>query len=155
MGKELPTCSKCHEVQYCNRECQRLDWVDRRHKYICETKEAAGKRLEDYFGKKLRPNWTVYELEDLCYSDFIPAQDQTKLRRDYGFVNCQSSSDEGKLLGVYQGLIKYIRVDMVELHKACEKNELFEFIKASFEPREDKGGYYPWLLQRPELVKQR
>ncbi len=38
-GKPLKRCGKCHETQYCSRECQKDDWSY--HKIVC------GKKLED------------------------------------------------------------------------------------------------------------
>lgn len=40
---------------------------------------------------------------------------------------------EGKLLGLYQGMIKIARVDIIKLHQACIGGQLAQFIKSSFE----------------------
>jgi len=163
----MSRCSKCKETSYCSRECQLSDWCDNEggHKPVCRRHKLAKDGLEE---DSERPPWSVYRLRHWVYEDLVPPFEERAVRTDYGFNNCPPwsptnqgygcfSLEEGKLLGLYQGLIKYLDADLVKLHHACINGRLAEFIIENFEDSNargmSKGEYYPWFLKRQHLVK--
>jgi hypothetical protein len=90
-------------------------------------------------------------LTHAIFADLLPGDKNTK--EEWGF-NRAKSTQEGPigpnyLLGLYQGLVKFLDIDMQQLDQWRRQGKLVPEIKVVFEkiPVASRGGYYPWLLR--------
>ena len=132
-------CSGCKvpTAWYCSEECQRTLWGS--HIFECNP---------------TKPINTAYHLARAVYGDQLPDDPQTC--EDYGFTRAFTPENRSNLLGLYQGLITYQRVEPKTIHRWRVKGRLIEEIKAAYEklPPDKRGGYYPWLLQNEWVINQ-
>jgi hypothetical protein len=73
----------------------------------------------------------------------------------FGFQNLLSYKDRTKLLGLYQGLVKYLEVTAEELNLwQQEKSLITNIIRVYSEPSSFGGGaYFPWFLQNTHILE--
>lgn len=132
---ETKRCTGCHQAFYCSKTCQKNHWS--KHKENC-----------------IRADSSIHELFKVCARDVFPDPGST-VARDYGFDNVRVNHGdvlwgdlrpmmaETILLGVFQLITKdvgnlelgdtmyvfnSIGVSKKMIVKACEKNELDDFI---------------------------
>ncbi len=84
----------------------------------------------------------------------IPNHPQT--REEYGF-NRVHPEEEGKLVGLYTGLIHYLGISPDELHEWKKKGIFVAKIKEKYEelPESNRGLYYPWFLRNEHVLNLR
>jgi len=132
-------CATCKRSYYCNRKHQKKDFP--LHKLKCFENGCV---------------LSAYYLIQAVYADIFPSLPAVLV--DYGFLNCKTNEQETCLLGLYQGLIKFTSAKPIELHEACMKGKLADFIVEKFEEMLAKnqltaGKYYPWFLENKDIVK--
>jgi len=81
----------------------------------------------------------------------IPSHPQT--REDYGF-NRVPEEEEGNLVGLYTGLLKYMCISPDEFHQWQKKGIFGTKIKEKYEelPKGNRGLYYPWFLRNERVL---
>ncbi|KIM81256.1 hypothetical protein PILCRDRAFT_821715 [Piloderma croceum F 1598] len=130
-------CSGCKipAAWYCSEKCQRHRWP--LHIFECNP---------------TKPINTAYHLARAVYQDRFPEDPQTSL--DYGFKRAFTVENQSKLLGLYIGLILYIKVEPKTIHRWRLKGTMAEEIKSAFEklPQSNRGSYYPWFLQNQWVI---
>ena len=115
--------------------------------------------------EKFSAEWTTaHQLQKDCYFDDMPKDPE--VRKDYGFDAIAASqidgdihwgsnfdlyTDEQKLLGLFQGLLKtgYLGVDPLFLDQWRREGTLVKNITRTFERGllpDKRGGYYPWFV---------
>lgn len=122
-------CSRCSKAWYCSKSCQVS--VLYRHKFDCDPPTIT----------------TADRLVLACMEDFMPRDFQTL--QDYGFHRASTHENQTMLLGLYQGLTKYLSVEANALNRWRKKGILVQQIKKHFDeiPVKSRGGYYPWFLK--------
>ncbi len=128
-------CSSCCKKWYCSEECQKQAWP--LHIFDCTPQG--------------RPIKTAYYLYQAVALDVIPGHPQT--REAYGF-NRVPEEEEGNLVGLYTGLIKYLCISPDELHQWRKQGIFVAKIKEKYEqvPEENRGQYYPWFLRNEHVL---
>lgn len=94
-------------------------------------------------------------LKKAIYSDL--ASFNKKVIMHYGFINCKTLEDYIQLGGLYQGLIKHLECNILDLHNAQINNNLSQFILNEYNkiPTELRGEYYKWFLKNKNIVYKR
>ena len=131
-------CSACNsQVVYCSKACQIVAWPH--HIFDCY----------DYRGKTVP---SAYYLARACYRDLLPIDKQTL--EDYGFNKAFTPYNQTMLMGLYQGLFKYLEINPKTVLSWKRKGILIQEIKKVFEeiPPQNRGGYYPWFLEHQDLL---
>ncbi|KZT05624.1 uncharacterized protein LAESUDRAFT_750540 [Laetiporus sulphureus 93-53] len=124
-------CSGCsvETAWYCGTACQKEHWQF----HILDCKPSKGITTAHYL------------LRDV-YRDFIPDHQQT--RDDYGFTKALTPANESKLLGLYQGLMKYNNVSAKMLHKWRVQGILNQWVLDTARPA---GGIAEEMRRRANL----
>ncbi|CAB4435163.1 unnamed protein product [Rhizophagus irregularis] len=122
-------CSRCHTKYYCSKSCQKKDYSN--HVQEC-------------------PSKSVNILVEYVYKDLIPIDNA--VRYEYGFYNCMHPGELSKLLGLYQGLIKYLNCSKSQLHSWWESGNLAFHIKKTFEDANFINAYYQWFLKNEHVL---
>jgi hypothetical protein len=88
-----------------------------------------------------------------CIDDRMP--DDPDVLEIFGFQNLPSYHDRTKLLGLYQGLTKYLKVTAEELNLwQQEKSLITNIIRVHSEAPSFRGGiYFPWFLQHTHIME--
>jgi len=131
-------CAGCSpKVVYCSKACQIAHWPS--HILVCYA----------YQGKTV-PG--AYHLHRSCFADLQPTDEKTL--EDYGFNRACTPIHQMMLLGLYQGLFKYLRIKPGEVHRWKRDGILIQEIKRVFEeiPLQNRGQYYPWFLEHQDLL---
>ncbi|THG96327.1 hypothetical protein EW026_g5477 [Hermanssonia centrifuga] len=94
----------------------------------------------------------AHHLTRAVYRDLLP-QDQQTLS-DYGFTKALTAENQGKLFGLYVGLIKFHDIKPHILHEWRIDGTLVRHIKETYEaiPEGSRGGYYPWFLENQYVL---
>lgn len=84
--------------------------------------------------------------------DRIPQDLET--REHFGFTRCCGWRDESHLLGLYQGLIRVLGIQAIQLDEWRERDILVsKIIKAFSEIAEnDRGTYFSWFLRNQHIL---
>jgi hypothetical protein len=127
-GKYL--CSKCKDIAFCSKDCQlaNLHW----HKKCC-----------------IDPSKTAFNLMKTVYADDFDTMNDA-LKSSYGFEKCKTAQDKVMLLGLYQGLIKFLDCDINAIDKAYNQNKLPELIVSEFfnnSSPKSCGEYFRWFIK--------
>ncbi|KAG6377268.1 hypothetical protein JVT61DRAFT_1332 [Boletus reticuloceps] len=132
---KLRRCAGCQKVYYCSTSCQKEDWVY--HIFHC---------------KPSRPINTADYLARAVFENLLPEHPQTC--DDYGFSRVFTAEEKSKLLGLYIGLIKVIKIPPKTIHGWRIRGALVDEIKATFYkiPERTRGGYFPWFLQNEHII---
>lgn len=129
-------CARCKDIRYCSKRCQLIchHW----HKKCC-----------------IEPHKIAFNLMKTVYADDFDAMSEA-LKASYGFERCKTQHDRVYLLGLYQGLIKYLDCDINEIDKAFNENKLPELIVTMFYNKtrpENCGDYFKWFIQDLERCR--
>ncbi|KAF8133966.1 hypothetical protein EV363DRAFT_1325125 [Boletus edulis] len=132
---KLRRCAGCQKVYYCSTSCQKEDWVY--HIFDC---------------KPGRPINTADHLARAVFENLLPEHPQTC--DDYGFSRAFTADEKSKLLGLYIGLIKVIKIPPKTIHGWRIRGVLVDEIKTTFYkiPERTRGGYFPWFLQNEHII---
>ena len=131
-------CTGCNSKEvYCSKACQTADWP--RHIFDCYA----------YCGKTVP---SAYHLRRSCFLDLFPTDKQTL--EDYGFNRAHTPFNQMMLLGLYQGLFKYLEINPETVLTWKREGILIQEIIKVFEriPPQNRGQYYPWFLEHQDLL---
>lgn len=100
-----------------------------------------------------RPYTPADYLYQDCVDDTIP--DDPEVLEKFGFQSLVSSEDRSKLLGLYQGLVKYLGVTAEELNGWEQENSLATNIVRVYNAESAYGGsgYFRWFLENTHILK--
>ncbi|KAG0204368.1 hypothetical protein BGX28_003688 [Mortierella sp. GBA30] len=101
------------------------------------------------------PKKTAFNLMKVVYADDFGVMNE-ELKASYGFEKCQNEHEKTMLLGLYQGLIKFLGCDLNKLDKAFNENKLPEFIVSAFfngTGPDNCGGYFKWFIQNLDICR--
>jgi hypothetical protein len=95
---------------------------------------------------------TADYLELAVISDEIPDDPQTL--DDYGFSHCETWNQKSHLLGLYKGLLLFLKVRTLDLDQWRREGRLVDNIIAEFSniPEKSRGKYFPWFLRHTHLL---
>jgi hypothetical protein len=123
-------CSRCKTKYYCSPSCQKKDYPN--HVLDCPSRSADA-------------------LVKSVFDDLIPTK--FAVRYEYGFENCVFPKEESNLLGLYQGLIKYIGCSASQLHSWWESGNLPFHIKKAYDDAGSNTAYYRWFLENEQVLE--
>jgi hypothetical protein len=89
-----------------------------------------------------------------CYMDEIPSpfgESIYVIKHFFGFENYLDDKKKVIIFGVYQGIIKYMNVNVAELVEACCQNKLNEFIHNKYSKR--SSGYYRQFCEMNIIIE--
>lgn len=87
--------------------------------------------LEDVLALSPRQNFSVWDLKQLIVADEVEGEQARiipSVTVDYGFMNCKSQDEVLNLKGVYTAYFRRIDANPPDLHQACIKRKLYEYI---------------------------
>jgi len=127
--KYLRRCSKCKEAWYCGTECQETAWY--KHKFCFRI----GRELDS-------ADYLVLD----CYYDELP--EEPSVLDDFGFRHFDDADSRPHVLGLFVGLVKYLKVGDRKLHRWQVERTLKQNIIAAYStlPEELRGEYFAWFL---------
>ncbi|OCL03033.1 hypothetical protein AOQ84DRAFT_420660 [Glonium stellatum] len=87
--------------------------------------------------------------------DLLPGDEG--VLEDFGFNRLTSWTDHSKLMGLYQGLYRYRKVAVEDVHQWQVEGTLVANIKKVFYqiPERQRGGYFPWFLKHTHILERR
>ncbi|CAJ2509086.1 Uu.00g141120.m01.CDS01 [Anthostomella pinea] len=93
-----------------------------------------------------------YFLDLSAVRDEIP--DDPDVLEKFGFMECRDYNERSFLLGLYQGLLNGLEVDVLVINSWMEDGTLKENIIKTYEerPQGNRGEYYPWFLRQAHLL---
>jgi hypothetical protein len=88
-----------------------------------------------------------------CMDDRMP--DDPDVLENFGFQNLPSYHDRTKLLGLYQGLVRYLEVTAEELNLWQQEKSLITNITRVHSETSSfgEGIYFPWFLQNTHILE--
>ena len=127
---QLQKCSKCEDVWYCGKACQKSAWI--RHKFSCRI----GRALDS-------ADYLVLD----CFADEYPQE--PSVLEDFGFHHFHDFKSRSNILGLFIGLVCHLDVGDRQLHRWQIAGTLKKNIIAKFSilPQGSRGGYFPWFLE--------
>jgi hypothetical protein len=106
-----------------------------------------------YLNTLRRPFTSADYLYQDCMDDRMP--DDPDVLQEFGFENLPSYHDRTKLLGLYLGLTRYLKVTAEELNLwQKDKSLVTNIIRVHNEQTSITGGaYFPWFLQNTHILE--
>ncbi|PTB65734.1 hypothetical protein BBK36DRAFT_1202535 [Trichoderma citrinoviride] len=127
-------CQFCSLAWFCSRQCQ--DQMRFRHLTKCSARSIT----------------TADILYEDALEDRIPQDPETL--EHYGFARCRDRREQSHLLGLYQGLVRRLRIGAIQLNEWRVRDILGSKIIETFSklPAQYRGGYFPWFLRNQHIL---
>jgi hypothetical protein len=95
---------------------------------------------------------TADKLWHYAVGDRIPQDSET--REHFGFTRCRGWRDESQLLGLYQGLIRVLGIQAIQLNEWRERDILVSKIIEAFSElaENDRETYFSWFLRNQHIL---
>ncbi|KAL6690435.1 hypothetical protein J3F84DRAFT_389333 [Trichoderma pleuroticola] len=127
-------CQVCNRDWFCSQACQ--DRMSLHHLTLCPARSIT----------------TADKLWLDAVRDEIPRDPET--REHFGLTRCRNWREESQLLGVYQGLVRVLGIQAIQLNEWREKEMLVSKIIETFSelPEDHRGAYFSWFLQNQHVL---